>query len=137
MTAMNGPSRRSAGATASSHHVQKPVLTWAEEIVLGLGFAGAFFTFRGLYGYVPFLMALGLSAVLAFLVLTTVRLAIRPHLSLRQYRLKSQGKLLPAGYVLTVAMTLLATFWIHSGIVRAHQYLGDGDFRALTKALWM
>lgn len=90
-----GPSRRAVKAAVLEPRLQKRALTWTEEIVLGLGFSAAFFTFRGLYGVVPFLMALGLSAVLAFLVLTAVRLVIRRHLSLRRFRLKSQKKILP------------------------------------------
>ena len=126
-----GPSRRRAKA-AVPHPEERPAsLTWTEEIVLGLGFAVAFFIFRGLYGIVPFLMSLGVAAVLAFLVLTTWRLVTRPHLSLRRFRLKRQGKLLPAGWVLAGAMTLLVAFWLHSGLVHLHQHLGERDFQAL------
>ena len=83
--------RRAAGRT-----MKRFPLSWAEEGVAAVAFAAAFFTFRGLYGLVPFLMALGLAGVLAYLVLLTVHLATRPNLALKRWRLKRGGRLLPA-----------------------------------------
>ena len=45
-----------------------PLAGW-EEATLAVAFVAAFVTFRGLYDLVPFLMALGLAGVLAYLVL--------------------------------------------------------------------
>ena len=125
-----GPSRGRAIAGSTSPQRRRPTLTWGDEAVLAMGFAAAFFTFRGLYGVVPFLMALGLSAVLAYLMLVATHSLIRPHLSLRQFRLKHQGRLLPAGYLFLTLMVLLTAFWIHSGIHRYHHHLGERHFRA-------
>lgn len=125
-----GPSRREARKKGPLPARAGPSLPWREEIILGIAFTLAFFTFRGLYGAVPFLMSLGLSAVLAFLVLTGVRLLSRPHLSLRRVRMKRDGHVLPAGWVFLSTGALFAVFWLHSGLVRGHQYLGERDFRA-------
>ncbi|MDH3524090.1 MAG: tetratricopeptide repeat protein [Acidobacteriota bacterium] len=105
-------------------------LTWGEEAVAAAAFAAAFFTFRGLYGLVPFLMALGLAGVLAFLVLTTFQLFSRPHLALKSWRLKRHGTLLPAAFSLLAGMALLLAFWAHSATVRYHTYRGDAGYRA-------
>ena len=105
-------------------------LSWAEEGVAATAFALGFFTFRGLYGQVPFLMALGLAAVLAFLVLLSFQLTKRPNLAFKGWRLKRRGELQPAASVLLAGMALLAAFWAHSAVVRYHTYHGDAGYRA-------
>ena len=80
-----------------------PLARW-EEAVLAAAFAAAFFTFRGLYGAVPFLLALGLAAILAYAVLLAVRLATRANLANKRFPLKRAGKLLPARFTLRQLM---------------------------------
>ncbi len=106
-----------------------PLAGW-EEAVLAAAFAAAFLTFRGLYGMVPFLMALGLAGVLAWLVLLAVRLAVKPDVTLRRTGLKRAGHLLPAGRGFLAALAAVALFWGHSAFVHAHAALGERDFRA-------
>ena len=96
-----------------------------EEIVLGVSFAAAFFTFRGLYGSVPFLMSLGLAAVLAYLVLIAARLGARSDLALRRTVLRQGGKLRPAGWIFLAAMAVGTGLWIHSAVVQYHATLGE------------
>jgi polyferredoxin/tetratricopeptide (TPR) repeat protein len=106
-----------------------PLARW-EEGVLAVSFIAAFATFRGLYGMVPFLMALGLAGVLAYLVLVAVRLALEPNATLRRMALKRGGRLLPAGRGFLAALAVVALFWGHSAFVHAHAALGARDFRA-------
>lgn len=106
-----------------------PLAGW-EEAVLAAAFAAAFFTFRGLYGMVPFLLALGLAGVLAYLVLIAARLAVKPDVTLRRRGLKRAGRLLPAGRGFLAALAAVALFWGHSAFVHAHSALGERDFRA-------
>ncbi|MEM7356411.1 MAG: 4Fe-4S binding protein, partial [Acidobacteriota bacterium] len=82
-------------------------LSWAEEVVAAVAFAAAFFTFRGLYGQVPFLMSLGLAGVLAYLVLISFQLFQRPNLSFKGWKLKRGGSLQPAAFALLAGMALL------------------------------
>ena len=96
-----------------------------QEVVLGVAFVLAFLSFRGLYGEVPFLMSLGVAAILAYLVLVTARLVREPHLTLRRLRLKRQGRILPAGRVFIAAMAGLALFWLHSGWLRYQHFQGE------------
>ncbi len=105
-------------------------LSWGEEALLAVAFALAFFTFRGLYGVVPFLMSLGLGAILAYLVQQTYRLGTRPDRTLRRRALKRAGALTPAGRAFVVAMALLALFWAHSGWIRYHTFRGESGFSA-------
>jgi ferredoxin/tetratricopeptide (TPR) repeat protein len=106
-----------------------PLANW-EEAALAAAFVAAFVTFRGLYDLVPFLMALGLAGVLAYLVLVAARLAVLPHGTLRRMRLKRDGRLLPAGRWFLAALAVVVLFWAHSAFVHAHGALGERDFRA-------
>ncbi len=106
-----------------------PLAGW-EEAVLAAVFIPAFFTFRGLYGLVPFLMALGVAAVLAYLVLVAVRLAVRPNVTLRKMALKRGGRLLPGGRWFLAGLMAVLLFWGHSGFVQAQAGLGAREFLA-------
>ncbi|MBZ0113622.1 MAG: tetratricopeptide repeat protein, partial [Thermoanaerobaculia bacterium] len=110
---------------ASGPSMERYPLTWLEEMVIGVAFLLAFLTFRGLYGAVPLLFALGLSGILAYLSLLSLQLVTRPHLAFKSWRLKRSGHLLPAGWLFAVAMVAVALFWIHSGVVRWSISRGD------------
>jgi polyferredoxin/tetratricopeptide (TPR) repeat protein len=117
-------------SAAASRRRRYPLARW-EEAVLAAGFVAAFFTFRGLYGAVPFLMSLGLAAILAFLVLLAVRLAVRPNLAPKRFPFKRAGRLTPAGWGFVGAMALVAVFWIHSAAVHASAALGGRGYDRL------
>jgi ferredoxin/tetratricopeptide (TPR) repeat protein len=106
-----------------------PLALW-EEATLAVAFAAAFLTFRGLYGLVPFLLALGLAGVLSYLVLTAARLIRLSNVTLRRMALKRGGRLLPAGYGFLAALAAVALLWGHSAFVQAHAALGERDFVA-------
>lgn len=108
---------------------QFPLAGW-EEGTLAVAFAAAFLTFRGLYGLIPFLLALGLAGVLAYLVLVAARLARLPNVKLRRMGLKRGGRLRPAGWGFLAASALIALLWGHSAFVHAHAALGERDFAA-------
>jgi polyferredoxin len=99
-----------------------------EEGTLAAAFAAAFLTFRGLYGLIPFLLALGLAGVLASLVLVAARLAARPNVTLRRIGLKRGGRLRPAGWGFLAALVLVGLLWGQSAFVHAHAALGERDF---------
>ncbi len=99
-------------------------VSWLEEIVLATAFVVAFSTFRGLYGRVPFLMALGLSGILAFLSLTTMRLASTTNLRFGGARFKRNGAVTSAGWIFAFFMAVVAALWGHSALVRFHEARG-------------
>jgi polyferredoxin/tetratricopeptide (TPR) repeat protein len=111
---------------------KKPVaaVNWREEAILVVAFALSFVIVRGLYGLVPFLMALGTAAVIAFLALTSWRLWRGQDLDRSGFRLMRGGRLLPWGRAFAASMALLALFLVHSAVVQAHTYLGDRAFTA-------
>lgn len=110
----------------------KPAVRWGDEAVMVLSFAIAFLILRGLYGAVPFLMALGAATVIAFLALTTRQLLMQPTLERPGLRLKRGGKLLPMGAAFLSAVALLGGFMAHSAFLRVHDTLGEGVFEQTT-----
>ena len=99
---------------------KKNAYSWAEEGLLAVFFLVSLFVYRGLYGRVPFLLALGLAAILAYLSLLFAKLFVEPDLSLGKKVLKRGGRLTRAGALFAAAMvtTLLATG--HSGLIQYH-----------------
>jgi polyferredoxin/tetratricopeptide (TPR) repeat protein len=87
---------------------------WRDEAILVSAFVASFVSVRGLYGVVPFLMALGFAGVCAYLALTSVKLATERTVERSGLRLKRAGTLLPQGRTFIVAMVALAGFVLHS-----------------------
>lgn len=92
--------------------------SWGEEIAMALIFCASLYIFRGLYEAIPFLLSLGLSGIVAFLMLTLARLIYVPNLRLHRYQLRRAGRITRAGYGFTALMLLLTAFLIHSGVVQ-------------------
>lgn len=116
-------------ASADDARRRRRPLPWSEEAVLAVAFALAFFSFRGLYRALPFLLSLGVAGVLAYGSLFTARVLRRPDLSRLGFRLKRGGRLQPAGWAFLAAMALVAAFWAHSATVRWHDFRGEAAYR--------
>ncbi|MDP6408048.1 MAG: tetratricopeptide repeat protein [Planctomycetota bacterium] len=101
-----------------------------EEALLAGAFLASLFCFRGLYGLIPFLMALGLGVILAYLTVITSRLFVREHVKLGRTRLKVAGRPTRAGGVFATIVLPLAIFSAHSGFVRSQQLAGERAARA-------
>ena len=95
-----------------------PRFRWHWELLLAAGFLAAFFTFRGLYGRIPFLMALAVSGCLAFLLLRAVQLWRNPRVEIAPFLLKEGGKVTGSGKAFVVAMVGVFAFWGHSAWIR-------------------
>lgn len=76
-----------------------PEASLGEEFVLAACFLAALFAFRGFAGNTPLLLTLAIAAMFAFVGLQGWRLALRPDLAWKQWRLKSSGRLTAAGAV--------------------------------------
>ena len=106
-------------------------LTWPEEIVGALVFLGSFLAVRGVYGLVPFLMALGCASVTTFLVLKTWRLLKQDELVFHRFVLKSAGKVNKTGRAFAAFSILWIGLNAHCGLIRYHEYLGDRAFQRI------
>ncbi len=97
--------------------------TIPQELAMASAFLVSFYAFRGLYNSVPFLLAIGLGSIAAFLFGTGISLISSPAVRIARYQLKSAGKLSSKGYAYAVLLLGLSGFIIHSIFIeaRAHQ----------------
>lgn len=108
--------------------------TLAEDVALGAVFLATFFVFRGLYERVPFLMTLGLSAILGALAVLWVRLVRAPHVRLANLHLKTGGRLTGRGRVFAALCAGLLLLTLHSGFIRFEQFRGGRAMREAARA---
>jgi polyferredoxin len=106
-------------------------LSWPEEIIGAAVFLGSLLAVRAVYGLVPFLMALGWSAVTTFLALETLKLVRAKDLSFYRFNLKSSGSIRKAGWGFLGFAVLWIGLTVHTGWVRYHEYQGDRTFQRL------
>jgi tetratricopeptide (TPR) repeat protein len=106
-------------------------LTWPEELLGAAVFLGSFLGVRGVYGLVPFLMALGCAAVTTFVTLKTWRLLKANDVYFHQLHLKTSGKIQKMGWGFLTCSILWIGLNAHSGWVRYHEYKGDRAFQKL------
>lgn len=109
----------------------KPGVTWGEDGLLAGSFLAAFLVYRGLYGVIPFLLALGLAGVLAFLTTSLVRAARTPNASLLGRALRREGRWTRGGVAFLLAMGGLTVLSAHSALIQWHAYRATSAYEAL------
>ncbi len=95
-----------------------------EDIWIGAVFLAVVFIFRGLYGAVPFLMALALGTIIAYVSVPAGRLYRCSEVKLASFSLKTSGRLRPSGYAFAASFVLLVLFVGHSAFIRYHEFSG-------------
>jgi len=109
-----------------------------EEIAMVLVGLAALLSFRGLYGYIPLLMSMGMAAIIAFVLLKTSHLLRNPNVRLQNLQLKRGGRTTGAGWGFLTVAAALSAFAIHSAAVQA--LVWDGQRRAsaitLSDEIW-
>ena len=105
--------------------------TVGEDLVMGGVFVAVTLSLRGLYGRVPFLLALACAAIVACLTVLAIRLAHRPNVMLSKMRLKQLGRVTSTGWAYVALMFCVTAFLGHSGFVRYHEYRGLRAARGL------
>lgn len=95
--------------------------TLPEELMFAGFFLVGMFCFRGLHDLVPFLFALGLSAMFAFLMTHTCLLAVRRQVGILGLRLKREGRLQSAATGYLAAIGLLLTLAVYGGIQQTRE----------------
>jgi tetratricopeptide (TPR) repeat protein/NAD-dependent dihydropyrimidine dehydrogenase PreA subunit len=88
-------------------------LSLLEELTLAVAFLAGALAFRGLHGMVAFLFSLGIAAIIAQLALTLLQLVTRRQASFHGFRLKRDGRLLPAGGGFLGVAGVVAAFWLY------------------------
>jgi len=118
------PSLFRAVFSAGGTQRRKYSFSLVEDAFLGGVFLLAFFVFRGLYGLVPFLLALTLAAIFGYLALVGTRLLTAESVKEWRIQLKVRGRLTRAGAALAPGLVLLCALFVHSTFVRTHEWLG-------------
>jgi NAD-dependent dihydropyrimidine dehydrogenase PreA subunit len=107
--------------------------SWPEEIGMAVAFLIALYAFRGLYGQVPFLCAIGLAVTATIAAMMAWRLTTARELAFQRWKLKDGGHLTRAGGLsLALALALLALTG-HSLLVQYHGREGESLLLAAEK----
>ncbi len=98
--------------------------TITEEIIMAVVGIAALLTFRGLYGQIPLLLAMGMAAITAFLVLKTVRMVRDANVRLQNLQLKRGGRLTRSGLSFATIIAVFFVFTAHSAAVQYNTWRG-------------
>jgi Flp pilus assembly protein TadD/NAD-dependent dihydropyrimidine dehydrogenase PreA subunit len=126
-----GFGRPALGAGQSPKSPGRYSITWGEEILGAVVFLGTLLALRGVYGLVPFLMALGCAAVTTFLALKTWRLLGRNDVFFHRFMLKTKGRIQTAGWAFLICAAGCIGLAVHSGWIRYHEFAGTRAFQKL------
>ncbi|MFG0329302.1 MAG: 4Fe-4S binding protein [Phycisphaerales bacterium] len=110
-------------------------LTWPEEFALAGVFLLSFFAFRGLYGVIPMLMAVGVAGCLTFILWKAWRAVNEADVRFHKFQLKRAGSLRPVGVVWLVVAVGLGALLVESALVQWHRWRGDYFYRQMTQTL--
>ncbi len=100
-------------------------VSWAGETALGLVFLTVLLAFRGLYGWFPFLMSLGMAGVVTYVLLQAWRVFTTPTVTIQNWRPKVAGKIKPTGWGLVAAAGVLALWTAHSAFIQYNAFAGQ------------
>lgn len=106
----------------------------ASELALGVLFIVGFFVYRGLYGLIPLLMALGLAGCLAYGWLLAWRTVRGQDCSLPGIRFVQDGTRTRAGFTLVVVMVFLAAHTVQASGVQIEGTRSARAFEHLQEA---
>lgn len=100
-------------------------LSLTMEFVTLIVFMFVLVTVNGLYGQFPFLVSLAIAGISAFVFMKAVGLFTSRDVLLQKIRLKTGGRLQPAGWAFGAATILLFTGYAHSAVWRYHDIGAD------------
>jgi len=125
---------RVAAAPRSDGFVAKPrpydFALW-EEIAMAVVGVGALLIFRGLYGQIPLLLAMGMAAMTGFLAIKTVRIVRDANVRMQNLQLKRGGRLTRSGLAFVAVIVVLCVFTAHSAAVQYNVWRGRSLFSSL------
>jgi hypothetical protein len=119
-----GAGKKKSRAKASSRFD----FTFPEEIFLAGLFLVSFAVYYDLYGRIPFLLALGLGAITAYLGMAGMRLLERREVRFQNLSLRREGRLTGVGKGYAAAMIVVVAFLLHGAFVQWQTRQGRGAF---------
>lgn len=99
-------------------------LSWSEEIGCALLFAGLFFAFRGLYGLIPMLFAVGIAGCGTFILWKAWRLLGDRDCRFHRFQLRRGGRFTASGAVWLMLSAFAVVLTLHSAVVQYHTWRG-------------
>jgi len=109
--------------------------TWFEDVLAGATMLAGVLVYRGLYGEVPFLMAVGIGACLACLAVMARRMLAGEDVRLRGLELARSGRRTGIGWIVIALLGAVAAFTAHSAVVRWHEAAGLAAFERVRATL--
>ncbi|MCB9848498.1 MAG: 4Fe-4S binding protein [Phycisphaeraceae bacterium] len=107
----------------------------AEETMLALVFLVTLAIVRGLYGYGPFLMSLGVAGISGYLSVIALRTVQSKDVRINAFQLKRSGRITGMGAASLGCFALFVAFMAHSGWIRYHEIAGDRDYQRMREYL--
>ncbi|MBI1825023.1 MAG: tetratricopeptide repeat protein [Planctomycetes bacterium] len=98
--------------------------TLIEELVMLTVGLASLLIYRGLYGYIPLLMAMGMAAITGYLAVKSLRFLSDANVRLQNLSLKRGGRMTPAGWSLIAFAALVFAFVLQSGFVQGETWIG-------------
>ncbi len=111
--------------SAPSARKRRYDFSWPEELALAAVFLAGLYAFRGLYGLVPLLLALGLAVLAALAAVSWLRLLRSGEMTLQHLCLKRGGRFTPAGIAALAIFPVYLGLTGHSAFVQVHVREGD------------
>lgn len=111
----------------------------AEELLMLVVGLGALLAYRGLYGQIPLLLAMGMAAITSFLFIKFVHLIRHANVRLQNLQFKRGGDITRAGWIFASFTAILFLFIAHSGVVQWEFWRGKRDFVTanVSSEVWM
>jgi|CXWL01.1.fsa_nt_gi tetratricopeptide (TPR) repeat protein/ferredoxin len=118
--------------------------TLGEEVAMAVVGLAALLAYRGLYGQIPLLLAMGMAAIASFLFIKFTHLLRHANLKIQNKQLQRGGSITRVGWVFATAAVIVFAFTAHSFAVqyefwqgrRAFATAGVGDDVWLPGATW-
>ncbi|MFT5283980.1 MAG: ferredoxin, partial [Planctomycetota bacterium] len=101
--------------------------SWPEEIAAAAVFAASLWSWRGLYGHIPFLLAIGLAVFAGIATIVLWRMATNGSFRFQNWALRSNGRLSKAGGSVVCGFGSLLLLTAHSGLVQYHDREAEGN----------
>jgi Flp pilus assembly protein TadD/ferredoxin len=104
--------------------------TLGEEVVMAIVGVLSLLAYRGLYGQIPLLLAMGMAAITSFLFIKFTHLLRQPNVRLQNKQFKRGGTITRTGWAFASAAVLLFALTAHSFAVQYEFWRGKRAFTA-------
>jgi len=92
--------------------------TLTEELAMTFVGIAAILSYRGLYNQVPLLLAMGMAAITAFLLMKAWRLVVSTNVRFQNLKLKTGNRITTPGALYALSSLVLIAFFAHSGFIQ-------------------